>query len=145
VLDVAWGARSFLLTGDLEATEEALLTPDLDLHDVLKVGHHGSCGASSAPFLQALSPRLAIIPVGAGNRLGHPCPAAMGRLAGARRLRTDLDGTIEVSTDGFDLAVRAWRADRGWRHLSWLEETVPNPSALTASGPLALAQSNPAR
>lgn len=56
------GDRSILLTGDLEASEEAiLLARGTDLRaDVLKLGHHGSPGASSPGFLEAVSPVRAV-------------------------------------------------------------------------------------
>ena len=52
------------------------------------------------PFVSAVKPRLAVIQVGAGNRFGHPQPEVLQRLAGTRVLRTDLNGRIEVVSDG---------------------------------------------
>ena len=59
---------------------------------MLKVGHHGSSTSSSAPFLDAVHPRLALVSVGAGNGYGHPvgprsCTISLAR--GAAVLRTD--------------------------------------------------------
>lgn len=58
------------------AAERAALT-DIDL---LKVGHHGSRGASSDAFLALLSPDCALISCGRGNSYGHPHAEAMERL-----------------------------------------------------------------
>ena len=58
------------------AAERAALT-DIDL---LKVGHHGSRGASSDAFLALLSPDCALISCGRGNSYGHPHAEALERL-----------------------------------------------------------------
>ena len=75
--------------------------------EILKAGHHGSNSSSSAAFLQAVSPREAIISVGP-NSYGHPNPTAMQRMAsaGANIWRTDELGTIIVNTDGLTWTVR---------------------------------------
>jgi len=106
------GNVRFLLVGDAEKSEEDwLLQHDsADLHaDVLKVGHHGSNTSSTEPFLDAVHPRLALVSVGAGNKYGHPSPETMRAIAehGAQVLRTDLDGTIVVRTDGRTVSVEA--------------------------------------
>ncbi|GAA3103005.1 hypothetical protein GCM10020254_55880 [Streptomyces goshikiensis] len=73
---------TLLLLGDLEPpAQQALLKarPELGPVDVLKVAHHGS--AHQDPALQArVRPRIAIVPVGAGNRYGHPAPDTLARL-----------------------------------------------------------------
>ena len=76
--------------------------------NVLKVGHHGSKFSSSEEFLRAVKPALAVISVGKKNRYGHPTPEALERLqaAGARILRTDEDGDIEIVSDGERLWIR---------------------------------------
>jgi len=75
---------------------------------VLKVPHHGSKSSSTATFLDALQPRLAIVSAGRGNRHGHPAPAALARYAarGTEVFRTDLDGAIQLDTDGHTMTVR---------------------------------------
>lgn len=97
-----------LLTGDAERDVEARLAREHGAAlraDVLKVGHHGSATSSTAPLLDAVDPRLALVSVGAGNRYGHPSPEVMASLAGrgAQVLRTDDAGTIVVTIDGSDL------------------------------------------
>jgi len=101
-----------LLVGDAERPEEDWLVAHYgdSLHaDVLKVGHHGSSTSSSAPFLDEVRPRIALVSVGAGNSYGHPSTAVMATLAsrGAQVLRTDRLGTIVVRTDGQRLFVDA--------------------------------------
>lgn len=106
-LRITYGARSFLLTGDLESPMEALLlSGGRPLHaDVLKVGHHGSRTSTSSDFLAAVSPSVAVISAGFENSFGHPHPSVLARLAQRHSavLRTDLDGLITVRSDGYKL------------------------------------------
>jgi competence protein ComEC len=113
VLRVDYGPTSLLLTGDAESEAEAdMLKAELPLQaDLLKIGHHGSNGSTSAPFLMAVTPRVAVIQVGAENSFGHPAPEVLKRLMDARAeiLRTDRNGRIEAVSDGLELSVRASR------------------------------------
>ncbi len=112
VLKLTWRNVSFLLTGDIEVeAENELLRSGVDLHStVLKVAHHGSATSSSAAFMQAVGPRLALVSVGANNPYGHPVPSVIQRLGEESLvLRTDEHGTIEVSTDGTHVWVEAER------------------------------------
>ncbi|MEJ5200217.1 MAG: ComEC/Rec2 family competence protein [Anaerolineae bacterium] len=111
VLRLDYGRTSLLLTGDAESEAEAdMMRAGLPLKaDLLKVGHHGSRGSTSAPFLAAVAPRRAVIQVGADNAFGHPHPEVLRRLeaAGVEILRTDRQGRIEAISDGRDLWIRA--------------------------------------
>jgi beta-lactamase superfamily II metal-dependent hydrolase len=103
VLRVSYGEVSFLLMGDagLE-TEEKLLSSGYDLDsDILKVGHHASRSGTGQAFISAVSPEISVIELGAGNDYGHPHAEILERLQKASRVyRTDLDGSIAVTTDG---------------------------------------------
>ena len=113
VLDLHFGSRRLLLTGDVEeAIDPQLLAAGIangDRVDLLKVAHHGSRTATTEAFLAALRPRVAVVSAGTGNPYGHPTRQALDRLAavGARVFRTDTDGSVTVETDGRDLVVRA--------------------------------------
>jgi competence protein ComEC len=115
-LRLEWGEVALVLTGDAETpAEREWLAGDLPLGAaLLKVGHHGSRHGTSAPFLDRVAPRLAVISAGARNPFGHPSPATLARLAaaGARIYRTDLDGAVEVESDGRRLTVRRWAFPR---------------------------------
>lgn len=102
VLRLDYGANSVLLTGDAEAeAEEMMLAGSWLLRaDVLKVGHHGSAASTSAEFLDAVDPGLAVISVGAENHFGHPAPELLQRLDDIEVLRTDERGRIELVSDG---------------------------------------------
>ena len=118
VVRVRYGAMRFILTGDAERGEEQWLLHYADTAlgaDVLKVGHHGSSTSSTASFVDAVAPRVALVSVGAGNTYGHPSPEVMRRLAegGATVLRTDQLGSIVLRTDGESLEVEA--AGHRWR------------------------------
>ena len=111
VLRLVYGQVSFLLTGDLAAEGEiALLESPFDLRaTVLKVGHHGSDGSTTAAFLDAVSPAVAVISSGAENTFGHPSPTTRLRLAGVPTLRTDENGDVRFETDGASLWIDAAR------------------------------------
>ena len=47
---------------------------------MLLVPHHGSKTSSSAPFLDAVAPRIALVQSGWRNRFGHPAPEVTARL-----------------------------------------------------------------
>lgn len=108
VFRLDFGRRRFLFAGDVEAEGEAELVAhhaDALRADVLKVPHHGSRTSSSAPFVAAVDPEVAVISCGEHNRYHHPTAAALAQYRGRRVYRTDLDGTLIVSTDGTDLHV----------------------------------------
>ena len=81
VLRISNGQHTVLLTGDIEKPQETrLLALGETLRaDVLLVPHHGSKTSSSDAFLDAVSPRLALVQAGYRNRYGHPAPVVMAR------------------------------------------------------------------
>jgi competence protein ComEC len=106
------GEVRMLMMGDAEREEERWLLDHAAERlraDVLKVGHHGSSTSSTPEFLDAVSPRIALVSVGAGNTYGHPSPTVMASLAerGAEVVRTDRMGTVIVETDGRMVRLRA--------------------------------------
>ena len=115
VLMVRVGERSVLLPADIEAAGEAqLLAAALELRaDVMVVPHHGSRSSSSAAFVHAVAPAVAVVSVGAGNAYGHPDGATLARYGDAAVLRTDLHGDVRVRTDGQRLWVQPLRAASG--------------------------------
>ena len=77
--------RSALLTGDAGAAAEAQISrifPSMRIRsDILKVGHHGSRGSTSAAFLDAVAPRAALLSCGRENRFGHPAAETLASLS----------------------------------------------------------------
>lgn len=112
VLRVRHGARTFLLTGDIEKeAESALVAAEADLaSDVVKVAHHGSKTSSTQDFVDATHAKLAIISVGLTSPFGHPRPEVVERwrASGAEVLTTGKNGTITISTDGNDLQIETF-------------------------------------
>jgi competence protein ComEC len=91
-----------VLTGDAGLPSESLLVQAAAQSEVLKVGHHGSAGATGEAWLDVVRPRVAVVSVGAGNRYGHPDPGVLRRLEarGITVYRTDRGGTVTIHTDG---------------------------------------------
>ncbi|HEV7903282.1 MAG TPA: ComEC/Rec2 family competence protein [Pyrinomonadaceae bacterium] len=112
VLRVRYGARVFLLTGDIErAAEDALVAAgDALQSDVVKVAHHGSRTSSSESFIAATSPSVAVVSVGNASPFGHPDAGVVARwrASGAQVLQTGRRGTVTISTDGRDLQVETY-------------------------------------
>ena len=120
VLELRFGSVSLVLAGDVDATVEEQVVSSLDPLPtaILKVAHHGSASSSSHVFLSRLRPAIALIGVGRGNPYGHPAPFVVGRLhdAGAEVFRTDMDGQIDLVTDGRSVDVRTFTGRRHRAH-----------------------------
>ncbi len=101
VLRVSFGGFDVVLVGDAGFPAESVLSTLAVPSEVLKVGHHGSAGASGDAWLDAVGPKVAVISVGE-NRYGHPSPEALRRLAarGISVFRTDRGGTVTIHSDG---------------------------------------------
>jgi competence protein ComEC len=100
--------RRVLLTGDVEDDVDPLLAArGLPPVDFLKVAHHGSGTASTPAFLGIVRPQVAVVSAGADNPYGHPARSTLDHLAaaGARVLRTDTDGSVEVVFGGGRMSV----------------------------------------
>ncbi|MGB3699843.1 MAG: ComEC/Rec2 family competence protein [Anaerolineales bacterium] len=108
VLIFTYAQITLLLTADIETgVEELILERSTNLHaDILKVAHHGSKHSSSTAFLAEIQPQEAIISVGV-NPYGHPAPETLARLSdiGANIMRTDMVGTVLVTSDGIDYRI----------------------------------------
>jgi competence protein ComEC len=112
--------RRLLLTGDLEAEQEARLVRDDAAalrSDVLLVPHHGSKTSSTPAFVEAVAPRVALVQAGYRNRFGHPAPEVLQRYAarGVTVLTTSACGAWVAASDGLATCERR-RARRYWHH-----------------------------
>jgi competence protein ComEC len=113
VLRVRQGEFEALFTGDIGVPVEGLLRGRIGPVDLLKVGHHGSAGSSTAAFLAELDPRAAVVSTGP-NRYGHPSPEALARLAeeGTDIWRTDRDGTVTVTVGDSTMRIEGRGRER---------------------------------
>ena len=136
--------RSLLLTGDIEAAQEAALvaragprpgagwgevsdaapagvrTVSPLASEVLLVPHHGSRTSSSPGFLEAVAPRVALVQAAYRSRFGHPAPDVVARYEerGIEVLRTDRCGAWSWRSD-----QDQGRCERQTRPRYWM--TVP--------------------
>lgn len=107
VLRLRYDDITFLFTGDIQVESEAsILQANLDVKaDILKVMHHGSKDSSSAQFLNAVKPKVAIYITGPrqpkmGPKKPHPNTIAALKNIGAEVYGTDTHGTVILTTDG---------------------------------------------
>ena len=105
---------TLLLSGDIEERAERSL---VQRHgsglkaDVLVVPHHGSRTSSTRDFVRAVSPDVAIFPVGYRNRFGLPSQEIVFRYQenGVRLLSTAEDGAIRINATRSGMEVTAHR------------------------------------
>jgi len=125
VLEVRSGDSALLLTGDITAAVEgevaSVLAP-VAAHTLLQVPHHGSKTSSSAAFIAALRPELALVSSGYRNHFHHPNPGVVARYraAGVALLDTPHSGFADIrfATDGPPRLIEQGRIDR---HPYWRE------------------------
>ena len=109
VAKLSYKGTSFMLTGDATMKTENFVFKDNNLADLksnfLKVGHHGSHYSTSESFLEAVSPKVALISDGKNNKYGHPSPEVIVILTqfGTKILRTDLLGIIIIKCDNIGI------------------------------------------
>ncbi|MFV8459643.1 DNA internalization-related competence protein ComEC/Rec2 [Vibrio campbellii] len=94
---------SMLLTGDIELVSEWLLAREGEQlqSDVMLVPHHGSDTSSITPFIEAVSPKLAIASLAKGNQWGMPSESVIQRYlqSGSAWLDTGESGQITITID----------------------------------------------
>jgi competence protein ComEC len=125
VLRIDNGHQAALLVGDIERPQEARLVSDpasvqLLRAQLLLVPHHGSKTSSSAEFLDAVRPEVALVQSGYRNRFGHPAPPVMQRYADRSILVRDSPHCgaflwASGSDNGFECART--KQMRYWHHL----------------------------
>ncbi len=110
---IVYGSFTALFTGDAESeTEMAILARKHDVNThILQLGHHGSSTSSSAEFLKAVNPEVAVYSAAKGNSYGHPHEVVLERLRqmGVQIYGTDVNSTVVVVTDGQTYEVQPQR------------------------------------
>ena len=130
----AVNGASLLVPADLEAPEELLLLQTgapLEA-DVLLLPHHGSQTSSSAAFLDAVKPQLALAQSGYRSRHGHPALSVQNRL---RERGVPLLTSADCGAFDWDSRVAPSRAGclRQQRARYWHQQFEP---AVTAVDPM---------
>lgn len=117
VLRIGTADGALLLAGDIGKPSEAwLLQADARAlrADAVLVPHHGSAGSSTAAWVRAVAPQLALVSAGHGNRFGHPRAEVVQRWQqqGAEVLGTPGSGALRVWLGRQGLQVREQRLHR---------------------------------
>lgn len=116
VLLIESGDLAVLFPGDIGTGTEEKIAQELSRvtagRRILVAAHHGSAASNGEALLAAYRPDTVIISCGENNRYGHPSEEALSRLraSGAKILRTDRDGAIEIRSGLFGTRVRAYDA-----------------------------------
>ena len=131
VLRVGTAYGALLLAGDIgHATEARMLRANANANANANAGgealgalavlvpHHGSAGSSSAAWVAAVSPQLALVSAGHRNRFRHPRPEVVRRwqARGAEVVGTAESGALRVwlGADGLQLREERMHARRWW-------------------------------
>jgi competence protein ComEC len=132
VIRVSASNGTLLLTGDIEKEAEGVLVKTMReklKSDVLQVPHHGSKTSSSIPFLDAISPKVAVVSAGYLNRFGHPHPDITNRYSGRNiaLLNTAEEGALEINFEPHRLSIAGHRAKA---EKFWQKRSVTNMEQL---------------
>ncbi len=121
VLRASGAAGSVLLTGDIEAAQEAALVQRAGTalrSDLLLVPHHGSKTSSTPVLLDAVQPQQAVAQAAYRSRFGHPAPVVLARYAerGIAVQRSDRCGAFTWHGAAAPAVCERSRARRYWHH-----------------------------
>ena len=117
VLKISTPDQQILLTGDIEKWSEHYLVATHSTalaSTILIVPHHGSKTSSTKAFVNAVSPKIALFPLGYHNRFHFPHPSVVARYQAihTQLYDTATDGQIQVHLNpGTEPSVMATRQD----------------------------------
>ncbi|MHC3439400.1 ComEC/Rec2 family competence protein [Natrialbaceae archaeon A-gly3] len=109
-LSIEFGEFSYLTTGDAEAAAEQRM---VDEHGeqleaaAYQAGHHGSTTSSTMPFMDQVTPDVAIISSAYDSQYGHPHDEVLEDFAdrGIETYWTAVHGDVVLTTDGTDVEL----------------------------------------
>ncbi len=109
-LSIEFGEFSYLTTGDAEDDAEERM---VDEHgeqlgaDAYQAGHHGSTTSSTPPFMDQVTPDVAIISSAYDSQYGHPHDEVLEDFAdrGIETYWTAVHGDVVLTTDGSDVEL----------------------------------------
>lgn len=110
VMKINYDGFKYLLTGDAESEVENRLvknrSDELD-STVYKVGHHGSSTSSTAQFIQAVNPEVAVISSRYNSPYDHPTEEVLNRFDrnGIETYWTGVHNSTTIRTDGENFTV----------------------------------------
>lgn len=110
VAKLIYGNTSFMLTGNATSETEKIILAENSNNslksDVLKVSHGGSKDTTSSSFVQAVSPKYALISNQKDNTYGYPNQETLNILSqyGVQVFRTDILGNIIMKSDGQNIS-----------------------------------------
>ena len=113
VVKVSYGDAAFLFTGDITVPAElelvGLAAGRLSSM-VLIAPHHGSRSSSSQEFIEKVDPEVVVVSCGRNSRFNFPHPEILQRYndLGVSIYRTDLNGAVNLSTNGQQLEVNSF-------------------------------------
>ncbi|MHB1248497.1 MAG: DNA internalization-related competence protein ComEC/Rec2 [Polaromonas sp.] len=129
VLRVSNGSQTALLVGDIESPQELRLASGADAAnlkaDFFLIPHHGSKTSSSAIFLDAVQPKLALAQAGYRNRFGHPVESVLARYRarGIRLIKSPQCGAATWrSLKPGDISCQRQEGQRYWQHVMELDK-----------------------
>ncbi|MFC3039225.1 ComEC/Rec2 family competence protein [Virgibacillus xinjiangensis] len=104
VLKITYGKIDFLLTSDVEKSQEKSLLKENVEAEIMKVAHHGSKTSSSLAFLKKVNPQAAILTYHVENDFGHPVDRVISNLhkVDADIYSTAMFGDVVITTNGED-------------------------------------------
>jgi len=114
VLRLGFRNTTLLLPGDGEDASEEYLVDEYDRGlnaTVLSAGHHGSESSSTAAFLDAVTPRVAVVSSAYDSQYGHPHEAVLSRFTDreVRAYWTAAHGAVRVTINGSAVTVATQR------------------------------------
>lgn len=108
VFQVIYKKVKILFSGDIEKEAiEDMVSRDINIKStVIKVPHHGGKVSANFELVKRVSPKIAVVSVGANNPFDHPSVKTMEdyKKSGAKIYRTDINGAVMLRTDG----IRVW-------------------------------------
>ncbi len=119
-LMVSWEKFHMLLPigANLDTLDALHNGVDIGPVDAVSLAESGYAPLSPQPWIDNLNPRLVVISVAPGDPDGRPDKAVYEALTGRSVLRTDINGWIDVSTDGSHMWVT-------------VEHEAPRPAVVT--------------
>ena len=94
---------------DFSALENLQSTSTMRNVSAVLLAESGYAPLNPPELIDFLQPQLAVLSVASGDKTGLPSPETLDALQGYNLLRTDMNGWIEITTDGSQMWVEVQR------------------------------------